>query len=152
MKLYRLAKAKHVQDLSGMGARIAGGRWNEKGTAVVYAAESRSLAAVEYLVHVPIALKPRDLRMAVLEVPDSVPQSRIAFTDLPPDWNAYPAPPELAEIGTRWVASRSGLLLFVPSSVVPGEFNVLIDPSHPDMKRVKVLDAEGFEFDPRLLR
>jgi len=152
MKVYRLAKAKYVHDLSGTGARIAGGRWNEKGTAVVYTAENRSLAAVEFLVHVPIAIKPKDLSMATLEIPDSVPQARVAVEDLPQNWDSYPPPPELAKIGTDWISANSELLLFVPSAVVLGEYNVLVDPSHPDMKHVKILDTEGYEFDQRLLR
>ena len=74
MQVYRLAKAKHIRDLSGAGARIAGGRWNLKGTAVLYTAESRALATVEYLVHVPIAIIPRNLRMAAIDVPDAAPR------------------------------------------------------------------------------
>jgi RES domain-containing protein len=149
---YRLAKAKHVSDLSGTGARIAGGRWNEKGTPVLYAAESRALATVEYLVHVPIALRPQGLIMATLEIPDSIPWLTIREEDLPYDWRTCPPPPELARIGTDWVNANSELLLFVPSAVVPGERNVLINPAHPDMKYVRIVDAESYPLDQRLIR
>jgi len=152
MRVYRLAKAKYIHDLSGTGARIAGGRWNEKGTAVVYVAPSRSLATVEYLVHVPIAIKPRDLLMATLAIPDSVPRATVAMKDLPPNWDRYPPPPELARIGTQWAVANSELLLFVPSAVVFGEYNILINPAHPDVKRVRILETEGYQFDQRLLR
>lgn len=152
MNVYRLAKAKFIQDLSGIGARIAGGRWNEKGTAVLYAAQSRALATVEYLVHVPIAIIPKNLRMAILEIPDAVSQKTVAIKNLPPNWNHYPPLPELAKIGTDWVTENSELLLFVPSAVVLKELNVLINPSHPDMKHVKIRDVEVYKFDKRLLR
>ena len=152
MQVYRLAKANHVRDLSGFGARIAGGRWNVKGAAVLYTAESRALATVEYLVHVPIAIIPGDLRMATLDVPDAAPKTAVSTKDLPPNWNHYPPPSELAKIGTDWITLNSHLLLYVPSAVVPGEHNILINPSHPDMKHVKIRDVEAYRFDKRLLQ
>lgn len=152
MQVYRLAKAKHIRDLSGSGARLAGGRWNQKGTAVLYAAENRALATVEFLVHVPIAILPKNLKMATLEVPDAAPQTTVSVKILPPSWDQYPPPPELAKIGTDWVAANSHLLLYVPSAVVPGEHNVLINPSHPDMKHVRILKVEAYKFDQRLLQ
>jgi RES domain-containing protein len=151
MQVYRLAKAKYIRDLTGIGARIAGGRWNEKGAAVLYTARNRALATVEYLVHVPIAIIPKNLRMATLDVPDAAPAATIAVEDLPPNWDHYPPPPRLAKIGTDWVTGNLQLLLFIPSAVVPGEHNVLINPSHPDMKYVKILDVEVYQFDKRLL-
>ncbi|MCI0493899.1 RES family NAD+ phosphorylase, partial [candidate division KSB1 bacterium] len=42
-----------MNDLTGTGARQYGGRWNHKGTGIIYTSESRSLAILEYLVHVP---------------------------------------------------------------------------------------------------
>ncbi len=152
MQVYRLAKATHIRDLSGAGARIAGGRWNVKGTAVLYTAESRALATVEYLVHVPIAIIPRNLKMATLEVPDAASKATIPIKDLPPNWDHYPPPPQLATIGTDWILKNSHLLLYVPSAVVPGEHNVLINPSHRDMKHVKILDVEAYRFDKRLIQ
>jgi RES domain-containing protein len=150
MQVYRLAKAKHIHDLYGAGARISGGRWNEKGVSAIYAAESRSLATVEYLVHVPIAMKPKHLGMAVIEIPDSAPKAGISIADLPPNWRDYPAPPELAKIGTDWLSAVSELLLYVPSVVVAGERNIIINPAHPDMKHVKIITVEDYEFDRRL--
>jgi len=151
MHVYRLARAKYIYDLSGIGAQIAGGRWNVKGAAVLYTAQNRALATVEYLVHVPIAIIPKNIRMATLEVPDAAPKTTISIKVLPPNWNYYPPSPELAKIGTDWVTGNLQLLLFIPSAVVPGEHNVLINPSHPDMKYVKILDVEVYQFDKRLL-
>ena len=150
MELYRLSKMKHIRNLSGAGSRISGGRWNQRGTAVLYAAESRSLASMEYLVHVPMAVLPKNLSIAVLEIPDSASSNTISADDLPSGWRDYPAPPELADIGTDWVAENSGLLLRVPSAVVRGEYNVLINPAHPDMRKLKILGVEAYAFDPRL--
>ena len=72
MLVYRIAKAKHIHDLSGIGARIYGGRWYKRGVGVIYTSESRALATVEYLVHVPLSAVPSDLSIASIEIPDSI--------------------------------------------------------------------------------
>ena len=151
MRVYRLAKSRRIRDLSGEGARISGGRWNEKGVPALYTAENRSLAIVEFLVHVSMAVKPIGLGMAVLDVPASAPVAKLDVADLPPNWREYPAPPELARIGTDWLTAVSGLVLHVPSVVVAGERNVILNPAHPDMKRVRIVTIEDFAFDRRLL-
>ena len=70
VQVYRITSTRYSRDLSGTGARLHGGRWNPKGISVVYSAESRALATVEYLVHVPLSLVPRDLSLVTLHIPD----------------------------------------------------------------------------------
>lgn len=152
MEVFRIAKTAHIRDLSGTGARLYGGRWNQKGVAVVYTSESRALATVEFLVHVPIAIVPKDLSLARLSIPGNVAEEEVTTGDLPTRWRSHPAIPELAEIGRKWVESNSALLLRVPSAVVKDERNVLINPSHPEISLVEIVDVERCEFDPRLLR
>lgn len=152
MEVYRIAKTRHINDLTGTGARMAGGRWNKKGTAILYTSESRSLAAMEYLVHVPLSLLPSDLSIACIEIPDIAHPDEIAEDDLPVGWWEYPAPSELAEIGTDWARGNHSLMLRVPSAVVQGEFNMLINPLHPEMLHVAVVQIESFSFDERLFR
>lgn len=152
MRVFRIAKASHIRDLSGSGARLYGGRWNRKGIPVIYASESRSLATVEYVVHVPLSIVPKDLRIACLEIPDGIAPEEISIADLPSRWQDYPAPPELAEIGTQWALAKKQLLLRVPSAVVENEFNILINPVHPQIARVRISRVERFTLDKRLLR
>jgi RES domain-containing protein len=152
MKIYRIAKTRYIKDLSGSGARIYGGRWNHKGTSMIYTAESRALATVEYLVHVPLSIAPAPLSLATLKIPDKIAPMEIAISDLPNNWREYPAPSKLADLGTNWAAKNESLLLRVPSSVVAQEFNILINPLHPDMKRVTILHIERYNIDKRLLR
>jgi RES domain-containing protein len=152
MKVYRIAKERYIKDLSGEGARISGGRWNRKGTSVLYTAENRSLATVEYLVHLPIALIPKDTYIAELTVPDHIEYEQIEIEDLPPQWTVYPAPLVLAGIGEEWVRKGETLLLKVPSSVVRGEWNILINPKHRLLKEVELTNAEPYNFDERLLK
>ena len=152
MKLFRIAKEQHIGGLSGIGARLYGGRWNHKGVAVVYASESRALAALEYLVHVPMSTIPRDLEMMELVIPEQIIPENIDTADLPLKWREYPPPQRLATLGSNWVHSNRSLLLRVPSAVVENEFNVLINPEHEDLKRIRTIGPVQFEFDGRLLK
>ena len=150
MHVYRIAKAQYIYDLTGMGVRLYGGRWNPKGISLVYTAESRALATVEYLVHVPLSLAPRDLSMATLHIPDEITSKTIATDNLPANWRDYPAPPALADLGMQWALSHETLLLRVPSAVVQHEWNVLINPLHPDMPHIIIAQVEPYHFDSRL--
>lgn len=151
MKLFRIAKTGLIADLTGSGARMYGGRWNNKGTPVIYTSESRALAALEYLVHVPLVLVPDNLSIREFDIPDGIRITEIGISDLPPDWTAYPPPDTTAEIGDGWIKRGRTLLLKVPSVVVTGEYNVLINPLHPDFNKVTPAQPEPF-FDKRLLR
>jgi RES domain-containing protein len=151
MIVYRIAKTKYINDLSGSGARLYGGRWNHKGVGIIYASETRALATVEYLVHVPLSIVPDDLSIASIEVPDDVSAREILIPELPGNWRSYPPPIECAELGTVWALSNETLLLRVPSAVVAHEFNILINPSHPGIKSVTVSQIENYKFDKRLL-
>jgi RES domain-containing protein len=152
MDVFRIAKSEYVRDLSGVGARIYGGRWNKKGSAVIYTSETRALATVEFLVHVPISMRPADLSIARIRVPGRPVPEDVGAPELPAGWRTFPAPPDLAEVGTEWLRSKRSLLFRVPSAVVEGEFNILINPAHPDIRKVRVVEAERFEINERLLR
>jgi RES domain-containing protein len=152
MKVYRIARAQYINDLSGIGAKIYGGRWNLKGTSMIYTSENRALSTVEYLVHVPLSMMPADLSLATLQMPDEIAPKEFLTSKLPRNWREYPAPFRLAELGTDWATKNESLLLRVPSAVVEHEFNILINPLHPDMKQVSILHLENYPFDKRLLR
>lgn len=149
MKVWRLCKRRHAA-FDGEGARRVGGRWNPRGTAVVYASESLSLAALEMLVHCDPALLPADLVAIGAEIPDSLRIDRIEEGSLPRSWRRHPAPESLAALGADWLKSRESAVLSVPSAVVPRERNVLLNPAHPDFRKVKVGPPEAFSFDARL--
>ena len=151
MQFFRIARTEFISDLSGAGSRLYGGRWNRKGTALVYTSESRALAALEYLVHVPMALAPAGLSILRIDVPDDIKARTIDATTLPRNWRVYPPPQDLAAIGTKWALSNETLLLRVPSVVVEDEFNVLINPSHHEFKRIRTRRPEPFVLDQRLL-
>ena len=149
---YRIVSRRWAASaFSGYGAAIAGGRWNSVGTAVVYAAETRALAMLEQLVHFDPGFAPVDM----VCIPFSAPSSSLvecASASLPPNWRTYPAPPALAQMGDQWAAQRTSLLLRVPSAVVPGEYNLLLNPAHPEAHKVRLDAVEDITFDSRLLR
>jgi len=152
MRLYRIARTRHIRDLSGTGARLSGGRWNRRGTALLYTSESRSLATVEILVHLSMPQVPADLSIASLEIPDDIRPDEIRPSSLPKNWREHPAPAALADLGTKWARANRHLLLRAPSAVVEGEFNVLINPAHADMPRVKIIRVERYRMNARLVR
>ena len=152
MPAYRIAKKQYIEDLSGEGARLHGGRWNRKGTAVVYHAENRALATVEYLVHIPLSLLPLDLYIAEISLPARAEIEDVPSKSLPQEWATYPAPAVLAEIGEKWVMRNETLLLRVPSAVVRGEFNLMINPKHQDAKDIKIVSSKPMQIDERLLK
>ena len=151
IKLFRIGLSEHISDMTGTGAKIYGGRWNHAGYPVVYASGNRALAALEFLVHVPMALAPDNLKIVEINIQKKIKRKSIKKNQLPSNWQNYPAPEELANMGTNWIKSKSSLLFDVPSSVVDKEINTLINPLHPDIQFVKLVNIENFTFDPRLL-
>lgn len=152
MIVYRLCREKHEKDLSGKGAKIAGGRWNSKGTSILYTSQSRSLCSVEIAVHVPLGTLPRNYKMLTIEFPDSAKVKSLSKKDLPSDWKENPHPNSTQVIGDNFVNTNKYLVLKVPSAVVQGDFNYLLNPNHPDFKKVKIINTEPFEFDSRLFK
>jgi RES domain-containing protein len=151
MLAHRLVKARNAAaPLDGEGARRAGGRWNPRGMAVAYCASSLSLAVLELLVHVDTNALPDDLVAIQVDIPDDLPARRVLATDLPGDWRQDSGRAALRALGARWFRDRREPLLVVPSVVVPGERNVLINPLHPDAGRIEVVAREPFRLDPRL--
>ncbi len=150
--LYRVSRSKYAGDLSGEGARLGGGRWNHKGTPIIYTAENRSLAAMEALVHMMSPDFLRGRKMVSIGVPESIVPKDSDVGSLPTDWRKYPPSFIVASRGTNWATNGESLLLRVPSAVILHEFNVLINPAHPDMKSVKIVAVEDFVYDERLHR
>ena len=155
MRLYRLARRPFVQGsggaFSGEGAYLAGSRWNTPGHRMAFAAESESLATLEYLVHATSEAFFHDTVLVIAELDDRYITAFDAAA-LPKDWRSFPPAPGTQRIGDAWLASGAAVALQVPSAVVPRERNVLINPQHRDAGRLKVLAIEEWGLDPRLER
>ena len=118
--------------------------------AVVYTTATLSLAALESLVHVKAEDTPGDLVAVAADIPSRLAIRRISAGDLPASWRAYPAPPALAKIGAEWVNEAKAAVLAVPSAAVPEEVNYILNPAHPDFRKIRVGRPRPFSFDPRL--
>lgn len=153
MLIWRLSKIKFTTTaFDGEGARRTGGRWNSKGTAIVYCSATLSLTALETLVHLDIADFGTSRTAIRVEISDDIKMDRVEATQLAPDWRDTPAPSNLAAIGDQWAAHGKTLLLLVPSAVVPQENNILLNPRHLDFAKIQISPPEPFVLDARLLK
>jgi RES domain-containing protein len=151
MRVWRICQRRFVADaLEGTGGVHVSGRWHRMGHPIVYTSTHASLAALEVLVHVDPLTAPDDLRLLAIEVPDSIAIETVDTKKLPKNWRAFPAPASLQALGTAWLKSARTAGLSVPSAIIHTERNLLLNPRHPDMKRVKVVENRPFSFDPRL--
>lgn len=151
MQVFRICREKYGTDLTGTGARIAGGRSNSKGVPLVYSSATRALAALEVAVHLPLGLNPVGYVIVTINVSE---KSKIQVFDakmLPDNWSQIPPSRSTQVIGDSFYYEQEFLLLKVPSAIISGEFNFLINPSFPSFpQNVQVLNVEPFSFDKRL--
>jgi RES domain-containing protein len=135
---------------SGDGARTRGGRWNSKGTRLVYAADYPAAAVLEQLVQTSsvASLPIYNLFRVTLPAPMV---SVIDSNTLPGTWRDPERDPAVQAIGDTWVAKRTSLALQVPSAVAPHHVNYLLNPAHPDFATLTIAAPERFALDPRLL-
>ena len=136
----------------GEGAYRYGGRWSSPGIRLSYTSEHQSLALLEYFVHLDQDDPPSDLVLAIAELPDDLSRERIDIADLPKTWRAPAAPPKLARIGDEFIERGEHCLLLVPSVHAPSEFNWLINPTHPEFRRLVMREPEPLSYDSRMFR
>jgi RES domain-containing protein len=105
---------------------------------------------LEYFVHLDKDDPPGDLVLAIAEIPDDLTREQFEVSDLPANWREAAAPPQLARFGDEFAQDGEHCLLLVPSVLAPNENNYLIDPAHPDYKRVVVRELEPLGYDPRM--
>lgn len=142
-----------ADDLTGTGAKITGGRWNSPGNAMLYCAESIALACLETMVHLGAGGLPLNRYLVRIDIPDAVWLSRQALTaaTAPVGWDALPAGMVSIRNGDQWLAGAASALLSVPSTIVPEELNVLINPVHPDAKLIVAHKLRRWLYDPRVI-
>lgn len=147
------AATYRADDLSGTGAKMDGGRWNEKGLAVLYTSESRALACLETVVHLNQGGLPLNRYLIEVTIPDDAWNAReeVDVTTLV-GWDAEPASIVSISYGTQWLRDGRSAVLVVPSVLAPEEKNILINPKHSDSAIIKARSMRRWAYDPRIAR
>jgi RES domain-containing protein len=147
--VWRIARRPHAVDRLGTGARLNGGRWNRRGTAVIYAGRTIAIAALERFVHLA-GIVPPDLVLVRVELPHDSPAEEVALADLPEGWDLVPPGPASMDFGTRWARENRSLVLYVPSALVREERNAILNPNHSGFRAVRMIVEREFRYDARM--
>jgi RES domain-containing protein len=152
MQIWRICRARFAGEaFSGEGARRFGGRWNSRGVPMVYASGSLALAAIELFVHLEPNQQPDDLVSVAATLPAGEPAERLEPEQLPAGWWTDDFEP-LRTIGDKWIREKRSLALAVPSAALRTEWNVLVNPLHPEVAAIDVEEPQAFRFDARMFR
>jgi RES domain-containing protein len=129
------------------GSKLGPGRWNTASCPILYTSEHYSTAMLEKLVHGSGAVPPNQHYIEIT-VPNGVSYEILNVADLP-DW-AQATPTSSKVYGDDWQRSRRSLLLIVPSVVARVEKNFLLNPEHPQYRRLTVSLHQPIWWDGRL--
>lgn len=151
MLAWRMSKAKRSEDLTGTGAALNGGRWNNVNDAALYMGLTHAITVLEILVHLNGAPS-SDMKSVSFELPDD-PSLYLqpAISELPTDWKRLPTGKQSMDFGSKWLKSNSHLGLIIPSAISPMSLNLMINPNHPAAAQIRIKEERDFDLDPRLL-
>ncbi|MEM7086329.1 MAG: RES family NAD+ phosphorylase [Bacteroidota bacterium] len=152
MKIYRVAKKKFVEDLSGEGARLYGGRWNKKGQSMLYFSEHLSLCVLELLTRIDYEFLSQDYAFIEVEISERSITTISDISAISKNWRADPPTSATIDFGSKWLSNSEDLAMYVPSAVLPRERNVLVNPNHLSASKLKILHQGPLELDPRMIR
>lgn len=147
MIVYRITTAKWASVLSGSGYPA---RWNPRHVHVIYTAESIALACLENLAHRSGEGLNANFRLVEINIPDDISSDSYSLDDLPDGWHTVRGYPFCQSLGAEWIEKNESCILRVPSSIIPDETNVLINPDHPDFHQISIQSVRDFSFDERL--
>lgn len=146
MVVYRICLEKWASKLQSSG-RAA--RWNSEGMHVIYTSGTRALACLENLVHRSGEGLDSLFCVMVIEIDADISISAILEDQLPYGWTQPKHYLRCRKMGDQWISDGKSCVLKVPSAIIPEEFNYLINPSHREIKKVRLLRTEPFCFDTR---
>jgi RES domain-containing protein len=155
MLVYRIAPEEYALEITGEGARLNGGRWNEEGLPAIYTAMNPSLAMLEVIAFYAFDGAPSDLVMVTLEIPDDVNIEQPDMASFPKNWNARPFGNCTQAFGSIWLQSNRSACLQVPSVLMPKGYgwNLILNPLHPLLEgNILVAKHEPIGIDDRIAR
>ena len=150
MRIYRISDTRHpIWD--GTGAAMVGGRWNSPGRPVIYGSLSYSCAMLEILAHANIGRIPDTHGYVIAEAPDDISIEKHGADSLPLDWDLENS--SSARIfGDQWLQESRTAILIVPSMLARLDANALVNPNHPDAKKLIISLPKKIVWDKRLFR
>ena len=151
MKIYRLTKTNFINDLSGEGARLFGGRWNKRGDSLLYFSEHLSLCVLELLTRIDFEFLVDDYSFIEVEVPSSLISMLKKPSRISKKWRSNPPVSDTEIYGSTWLKNNKTLGLAVPSAVLTNENNILINPRHPQFSQLKIIKTSVLDLDSRVL-
>jgi RES domain-containing protein len=146
MVVFRIVHERWAVSLKSPGVA---GRWNQKGSFVIYASASRSLACLENLVHRSYSDLLKPFRCMVIEIPTRVTIETARLGEWNGNWFDSHNLPFFQNIGEKWLRENQTCVLQVPSAIIPKEFNFVLNTEHADFKNIRILNTEVFAFDAR---
>jgi RES domain-containing protein len=146
MTVFRITTEQWSKQLTASGYPA---RWNSRGNFIIYTAQSRALACLENLVHRSGEGNNALFKVMVIEVPDSIKVDVVDIKTLKKDWYAIANYAYCQSIGNQWVIDAKTAVMKIPSAVIKQEYNYLLNPNHPDFKKIKLSGTEPFNFDER---
>lgn len=152
MQLFRFGLETYINDISGYGAKLYGGRWNNVGNTMLYTACSPSLAMLEFVCNASGIAKTVQTSLLTLKLDSKVKLEQLTINEMPENWQDVPAPDILKRIGDNWLKGNTSLGIKVPSAVMPIEFNVLINPLHKDFSKVTIENIVKMDIDKRIIK
>jgi RES domain-containing protein len=151
MQVFRISNCKYIADTTGQGAYLVGGRWNSKGQRMLYTATNASLALLETLAHIPPQMPLLNYCLLQMQIPETS-ITIITVSMLPKDWQVMPSTDTLKNMGDLFLQQNKYLALQVPSSVMPLENNILLNPNHNLFSKIKIINQQKIEIDKRLIK
>jgi RES domain-containing protein len=148
MEFYRIVLTKYSTELFASGVE---GRWNKEGEHVVYASTTRALALLENLVHRRHLGIEVSFTLLTLEVPEKSLIETIQFKSLPEGWQKSTNYSNCQSFSRAWFKGNKALVIKVPSSIIPEEFNVMINANHQLFGKIKIKKRHQFTIDQRLV-
>ena len=151
MKVYRIIAEKHSGVLKASGYAA---RWNSAGVEVIYTASSAALACLESVVHRDYLELKLKFALVTIEIPEALNIKQVRKSELVNGWNDFGEDAYMIcrKAGDNWIKVSKSAVLKVPSVIVKSEFNYLLNPNHPEINKIKIVNTEPFLFDPRIIR
>jgi len=150
MFAWRITKTRRAEDLSGQGAAIEGGRWNDVDVPAVYMGLTPAICSLETFVHTS-GQPTLPLKITRFVLPDD---RSLYFqpypSALPEGWNAIPADRVSRVYGTQWLKDGRYFGLIVPSAILALESVVVLNPAHPAIGQIRLSEQFDFQYDKRM--